>query len=95
MQFDLYIVFNFAEEQAICITISEVLKIPQMTEQRCSLSLADCVDLFLSYEQLNEDNMWYCKQCKKHMRGLRSSTFGPFLRSSLFTSNATKSSIVS
>lgn len=34
-------------------------------------SLFDCIDLFGKRHQLNEREMWYCRECKKHVQAWR------------------------
>lgn len=40
-------------------------------EQTKSIHLLDCVDLFLSREQLGEKDPWYCPRCKEHRRAFK------------------------
>ncbi|KAF8966337.1 hypothetical protein BDZ97DRAFT_1809088 [Flammula alnicola] len=35
------------------------------------LSLQDCLDEFTKEEQLGEDDLWYCPQCKKHQQATK------------------------
>jgi len=36
-----------------------------------SYSLQECIDLFTSQEQLDENDTWYCPQCKRHQRAYK------------------------
>jgi len=35
------------------------------------ISLQDCLDEFMKEEQLGEDDLWYCPQCKKHQQATK------------------------
>lgn len=35
------------------------------------ISLADCLEEFTKEEQLGEDDLWYCPQCKKHQQATK------------------------
>src|SRR5216683_1568474 len=35
------------------------------------ISLQDCLDEFTKEEQLGEDDLWYCPQCKKHQQATK------------------------
>ncbi|KAJ3515187.1 hypothetical protein NLJ89_g1915 [Agrocybe chaxingu] len=35
------------------------------------ISLQDCLDEFTKMEQLGEDDLWYCPQCKKHQQATK------------------------
>ncbi|KDR80672.1 hypothetical protein GALMADRAFT_241045 [Galerina marginata CBS 339.88] len=35
------------------------------------ISLRDCLDEFTKQEQLGEDDLWYCPQCKKHQQATK------------------------
>lgn len=37
-------------------------------KQNNGISLQDCLDEFTKEEQLGEDDLWYCPQCKKHQQ---------------------------
>lgn len=39
-------------------------------EQR-GITLQDCLDEFTREEQLGEDDLWYCPQCKKHQQAVK------------------------
>lgn len=52
---------------------------PEFTEQQKSsatkrekgITLQDCLDEFTREEQLGEDDLWYCPQCKKHQQATK------------------------
>ncbi|KAI8379734.1 uncharacterized protein BYT42DRAFT_532706 [Radiomyces spectabilis] len=37
-------------------------------EEKKKVSLSNCLDEFTKEEQLSEEDLWYCPQCKKHQR---------------------------
>ena len=49
---------------------SEALKAAAAKTQR-GISLQDCLDEFTKEEQLGEDDLWYCPQCKKHQQATK------------------------
>jgi ubiquitin carboxyl-terminal hydrolase 4/11/15 len=38
------------------------------SKQNKGINLTDCLDEFVKEEQLGEDDLWYCPQCKKHQQ---------------------------
>eukprot|EP00708_Paratrimastix_pyriformis_P002027 GAFH01000765.1.p1 GENE.GAFH01000765.1~~GAFH01000765.1.p1 ORF type:complete len:982 (-),score=320.61 GAFH01000765.1:306-3251(-) len=40
-------------------------------ETQRRVQLTECLDLFTSREQLNEENAWYCSRCKKHQQAFK------------------------
>jgi len=37
------------------------------TKESGAITLGDCLEEFSKPEQLDEDNKWYCPQCKEHV----------------------------
>ncbi|KAF9563070.1 cysteine proteinase [Agrocybe pediades] len=42
-----------------------------LEKQNKGLTLQDCLDEFTKEEQLGEDDLWYCPQCKKHQQATK------------------------
>ncbi|GAX20611.1 ubiquitin carboxyl-terminal hydrolase 4/11 [Fistulifera solaris] len=51
-------------------TVDDLDAIEGTTKQNGSktISVVDCIDKFCQKEQLDESEMWYCSQCKQHVR---------------------------
>jgi hypothetical protein len=39
----------------------------EVSKESKTLTIDDCFDEFKKSEILDEDNMWYCNQCKEHV----------------------------
>lgn len=62
----------YLDETPISIRLPESLEIPVDKEEVVfDIVLADCIDLFLVSEKLGDDNLWYCKECKKLQQGFK------------------------
>ena len=49
----------------------ECLKKKREMEAARGVSLDQCFETFTKPERLDENNMWYCSNCKEHVRALK------------------------
>ncbi|KAM7541461.1 hypothetical protein Aperf_G00000034307 [Anoplocephala perfoliata] len=58
-------------ETAIVVEFIGEMSIEKNTPTKLPVKLHNCMDLFLSSEQLGERDLWYCKKCKEHQRAFK------------------------
>ena len=56
---------TFAKEMVVKHKSMDVVK------EVKAITLQDCIQLFLREEQLGDEDMWYCPQCKKHQQAFK------------------------
>jgi ubiquitin C-terminal hydrolase len=49
----------------------EVMEKQRAIKATNGVTLAQCFDTFTKPERLDEDNMWYCSECKEHVRAMK------------------------
>ncbi|XP_060080638.1 ubiquitin carboxyl-terminal hydrolase 15-like isoform X1 [Ylistrum balloti] len=61
---------QFYDEQA-AEDLEQHESVKQRVQRKQVLQLDDCVELFTRVEQLGENDLWYCPQCKKHQQATK------------------------
>ncbi|XP_021342964.1 ubiquitin carboxyl-terminal hydrolase 15-like [Mizuhopecten yessoensis] len=61
---------KFYDEQA-AEDLEQHESVKQRLQRKQVLQLDDCLELFTRIEQLGENDLWYCPQCKKHQQATK------------------------
>lgn len=52
-------------------SFGEMMQKQRATKPTNGVTLAQCFDTFTKPERLDEDNMWYCSECREHVRAMK------------------------
>ncbi|VDN97918.1 unnamed protein product [Rodentolepis nana] len=64
-------IFPMEPEKIIEIELVGDMQVKHDTVVRLPVKLQNCIDLFLTSEQLGIHNLWYCKYCEDHQRAFK------------------------
>lgn len=62
---------SLAAEKVIVIKFIGEMSMEENAPIKLPVKLQNCIDLFLTSEQLGERDLWYCKKCNEHQRAFK------------------------